>query len=173
MKRREAFKKIGILALMSGGGLSLLSSCVNKNSETSSTVETAATMEAISTPKTKTEREKLIINRKYNKYKDPENPSKGELKHTPDIIIGDKNNKGFTLVSIIVGQKGIIHPSTKEHWIDYISLYLNDKLYSKTEFINGGIQGIANFYINLNKGDTLRAESGCNLHGIYDYIIKI
>jgi len=40
MKRREAFKKIGILALLSGGGLSLLSSCVNKNTEATTTIET-------------------------------------------------------------------------------------------------------------------------------------
>ena len=173
MKRREAFKKIGILALMSGGGLSLLSSCANDNTKASKSAETSSVMEAMSTPKEKSEREKLIINRKYNKFKDPENPTKGELKHTPDIIIGEKNEKGFTLISIIIGQKGITHPSTKEHWIDYISLYLNDKLYSKTEFINGGIQGFANFYVNANKGDTLRAEAGCNLHGIYDYTIKI
>ena len=130
MKRREAFKKIGILALLSGGGLSLLSSCVNKNTEVPTTIETTATLGAMSTPKAKSERDKLIVNRKYNKFKDPENPTKGELKHTPDIIIGEKNEKGFTLISIIIGQKGIIHPSTKEHWNDYISLYLNDQLYS-------------------------------------------
>jgi len=173
MKRREAFKKIGILALMSSGGLALLSSCTNKDTEATKAVETIDVMEAMSTPKVKSDREKLIINRKYNKFKDSNNPSKAELKHTPDIIIGNNNEQGFTLVSIIIGQKGIIHPSTKEHWIDYISLYLNNKLYSKTEFINGGIQGFANFYIELNKGDTLRAEAGCNLHGIYDYIIEI
>jgi len=173
MKRREAFKKIGILALMSSGGLALLSSCANKDSEGTKAAKATGVIKAMSAPKVKSDREKLIVNRKYNKIKDPKNPTKGELKHTPDIIIGNKNEQDFTLVSIIVGQKGIIHPSTKEHWIDYISLYLNDKLYSKTEFINGGIKGFAKFYIELNKGDILRAEAGCNLHGIYDYIIKI
>jgi superoxide reductase len=173
MKRREAFKKIGMLALMSGSGLTLLSSCANKDTETTKAVEATGVMEAISTPEVKSDREKLIVNRKYNKFKDPKNPTKGELKHTPDIIIGNKNEQGFTLVSVIVGQRGIIHPSTKEHWIDYISLYLNNKLYSKTEFINGGIQGFAEFYITLNKGDKLRAEAACNLHGIYDNVIKI
>ncbi len=49
------------------------------------------------------------------KAKDPANPTKGELKHLPDIKIGASDTKGFSLVEVNIGQKGIIHPSTAGH----------------------------------------------------------
>jgi len=172
MKRREAFKKIGIMALVSGGGLSLLASCSQDKKEIATTAA-ASTKEAEVIPKVKSEREKLIVNRKYNKFKDPKNPTKGELKHTPDIEIGKEDENGFSLITITVGMENIIHPSTKEHWIDYITLYLNNNQVAHTEFINGGIRGYSKYYLKLTKGDILRAEAGCNLHGIYDNTITI
>jgi len=172
MKRREAFKKIGLMALVSGGGLSILASCTQNKKEVVATAA-SSTVEAEVIPKVKSEREKLIVNRKYNKFKDPENPTKGELKHTPDIIIGKEDENGFSLITITVGMKNIIHPSTKKHWIDYIAIYLNNNQVAHTEFINGGIRGFSEHYLKLNKGDKLRAEAGCNLHGIYDNTITI
>jgi superoxide reductase len=171
MKRREAFKKIGIMALVSSGGLSLLASCSQDKKEITTAAEATVGAEAV--PKVKSEREKLIVNRKYNKFKDPNNPTKGELKHTPDIIIGKEDENGFTLITITVGMKNIVHPSTKEHWIDYITLYLNNNQVAHTEFINGGIRGYSTHYLKLNKEDKIRAEAGCNLHGIYDNTITI
>ncbi len=63
------------------------------------------------------------MNRMEMKSKDPNKLEKSELKHTPQITIKDKDANGYTMIEITVGQGGIIHPSTPDHWIDFISLY--------------------------------------------------
>ncbi len=168
MKRREAFKKIGLLGLVGLSGMALVS-CGNKETKTVKDIP----LEAAIIPLQKSERELLITNRERQTYADPENPTKGELKHTPDISLGDKDEKGNTLVKITVGKEGIIHPATKEHWIDFIKVYVNERMVVDTEFENGGIRGFTYFYIALNKGDKLRAEAACNIHGIYESSITI
>lgn len=169
MKRREAFKKIGLFTIIGGSGLAFLSSC--KNEESKEVI--AAPLAALSTPKAKTEREKLIINRSFNTFADPKNPTKAELKHTPEIILGEKDSLENTLVKITIGQAGIIHPATKQHWVDYIKVFVNDKLVAETEFANGGIRGFGHYYLALNQGDKIIAEAGCNLHGIYESGLNI
>ena len=107
------------------------------------------------------------MNRMEMKPKDPKKLEKGELKHTPQISIKGKDEKGFTLVEINIGQGGIIHPSTAEHWIDFIELYADDKLVGKTSLEPELSRGLAAFAVKLDKVKTLKARSGCNLHGIW------
>jgi len=114
---------------------------------------------------------KLIVNRQKIGFADPKNPTKFEQKHTPDISFGEKDPNGFTKVLITIGQAGIIHPTTENHWIDFMNIYKNDQLVSKMEFENGPIRGYADHYINLNEGDDLKVEIGCNLHGIWENTI--
>jgi desulfoferrodoxin (superoxide reductase-like protein) len=72
----------------------------------------------------------------FNRYEmKPENPEKlspSELKHTPQITVKAKDASGYAAVEITVGQGGIIHPSTPDHWIDFIELYADGKLVGKT-----------------------------------------
>ena len=99
----------------------------------------------------------------------PENPSKmsqGELKHSPEITIKEKDAKGYTRVEIKVGQGGIIHPSTSGHWIDFISLYADNKLVGKSLLEAEISRGIASFALKLDNVKTLKSQAGCNLHGI-------
>ncbi len=168
MQRREAFKKMGLLGLVGLSGMALVS-CGNEEVKTKKVVP----LEAETIPKSKSKRDLLITNRERKSYADPENPTKGELKHTPDINLGEKDEKGNTLVKITVGKEGIIHPSTEDHWIDYIKVFVNERMVVDTEFENGGIRGFAYFYVALNKGDKLRAEAACNKHGIYESSIEV
>ena len=163
MKRREAFKKIGLMSIVGLSGMALVS-CGTEQKE----VVPAAPKEVSPTPKPKTEREKLIINREKYSFVDPENPTDAELKHTPSITFGDQDEKGNTLVTVTIGSEGIIHPAIKEHWIDYMIVYVNDIIVAESEFKNGGIRGFGNYYMLLEKGDTVKVESGCNLHGIWE-----
>ena len=162
MKRREAFKKMGLLSLAGISGIAL-ASCNTKEESKSTAMQTAP----------KTERERLIVNREHKKIADPANPTKAELKHTPDIQLGSKDTQGNTLVTITVGKDGIIHPYTKEHWIDFIKVYVNDRLLAETEFANGGIRGYGSYYISLQPGDLIKAESGCNKHGIWESELRV
>lgn len=106
----------------------------------------------------------------------PENPSKmekGELKHSPEILLKDKDAKGYTLVEVTVGRNGIIHPSTPDHWIDLISLSIDGKLIGKSHLEPEISRGFASFAVKLDNVKTLTARAGCNLHGIWTTTITI
>lgn len=163
MKRREAFKKMGLIGLVGISSMSLIS-CGGDTPKT----EVVPTIEATAAVETKSEREMLIINREIMTIADPDNPTQAELKHTPDITFGEKDTRGHTLVMITIGQEGIIHPAAEDHWNDYLKVFVNDKLVLETEFSNGGIRGFGHYYLALEQGDIVRAEAGCNLHGIWE-----
>jgi len=106
----------------------------------------------------------------------PENSSKmknGELKHTPQITIKGKDAKGYTFVEITVGQGGIMHPSTQDHWIDFIELYADGKLVGKSTLEPEISRGAALFSVKLDNVKTLKAKSGCNIHGIWTSTLSV
>jgi len=166
MKRREAFKKMGLMGLVGLSGIALIS-CSNQEDN-----KKAIALGAES-KKEKSKRDLLIVNRERKSFADPNNPTKAELKHTPDISLGAQDKKGNTMVTITVGMQGIIHPASKEHWIDFIKVYVNDRLVVDSEFTNGGIRGFTQLYIALNMGDEVRAEAACNKHGIWENSLTV
>ena len=107
------------------------------------------------------------MNRMEMKPKDLTKMEKGELKHSPLITIKEKDAKGYTLIEITVGQGGIIHPSTPDHWIDFIELYADDKLVGKSTLEPEISRGAASFSLKLDNVKVLKAKAGCNLHGIW------
>jgi len=148
MKRREIFKTLGLASI---GVLSAGMILKDKN---------AIAQDVKKNP--------LILNRDRMSFIDPENPSKFELKHTPDITFNGTDSKGFTKVVITIGQQGIIHPTTPEHWIDFMKIYKNNQLVVENLFQNGPIRGYGEFFIDLKTSDTIKVEIGCNLHGIWE-----
>jgi len=167
MKRREVFKNLGVIALVGGSSLSLLSSCTNDSEKAPVKNQKAEKDEKKPINGWTSDREKLLINRNPQKIADPTNPTDFELKHTPDITFGDKDEKGNTLLKVTIGKEGIIHPSTKEHWIDYLIIFVNGKQFAYTEYVNGDIRAYANYFVVLKSGDKVKVEAGCNLHGIW------
>jgi superoxide reductase len=151
MKRRDAFKKIGLASLAIGSAGIVLPSIATAQEKSNN---------------------KLIINRQKMSFADPNNPTDFELKHTPEITFLESDGNGFTKVRIHVGSNGIVHPTTENHWIDYFKISNNGKLVAHTEFENGPIRGYAEYFIKLAKGDELTVESGCNLHGIWTNTAK-
>ncbi len=131
---------------------------------------TLALMSAVSVEAKMLEKE---MNRMEMKPKDPKNMTKGELKHTPQITIKGKDSKGYTLVEITTGQGGIIHPSTQDHWIDFISLHADDTLVGKNTLEPEISRGATSFYVKLDNVKTLKATSGCNLHGIWSSTLSV
>lgn len=107
------------------------------------------------------------MNRLEMKPKNPQKMEKSELKHSPQITIGKKDSKGYTLVEITVGQGGIIHPSTKDHWIDFISLEADGELIGKNILEPEISRGLTVFAVKLDGIKKLTAKAGCNLHGIW------
>ncbi len=106
----------------------------------------------------------------------PENPDKldkGELKHTPQITLADKDTMGYTPVQITIGQGGIMHPSTKDHWIYAIELYADNKLVGRSELEAEISRGMAAFAVKLDNVKVLKARSSCNLHGIWTSTVTL
>ena len=113
------------------------------------------------------------MNRMEMKPKDPAKMDKGELKHSPLVTIKEKDAKGYTLVEINIGQGGIIHPSTPDHWIDFIELYADDKLVGKSSLEPEISRGAASFSVKLDNVKALKAKAGCNLHGIWTTTVTL
>lgn len=119
------------------------------------------------------EKQDEFKNRMIMSIQDPKNPTKAELKHTPEITLADKDTKGYTQVNITVGQGNIIHPSTQEHWIDFIKLYADDKLVGHSELMPEISRGATSFRVKLDTVKNLTATAGCNLHGVWSSTLKV
>ncbi len=111
------------------------------------------------------------LNRIEMKPKDPKNMTKGELKHTPSVLIKSRDSKGYSVVEVSVGQANIIHPSTPDHWIDFISLYADGKLVGKNILEAEISRGFSSFAVKLDGVKSITAKAGCNLHGIWSTTI--
>ncbi|QOR61253.1 desulfoferrodoxin family protein [Sulfurovum sp. ST-21] len=114
-----------------------------------------------------------IVNTIKMKKKDPEKPEKGELKHTPDITVGEVDAKGYISVEVNVGQEGIIHPSTEDHWIYKIELYANGEKVAQVDLEPSISRGYLATKVKKNGLNELRAISCCNLHGDWENVLKV
>ena len=112
-------------------------------------------------------------NRREMKPKNPAALTKGELKHTPLVTMGEKDEKGYTRIDVTVGQGGIIHPSNKGHWIDFISLTMDSTLVGTSTLEAEISRGTASFSVKLDGASTLTAKAGCNLHGIWTSTVAL
>jgi len=117
--------------------------------------------------------QKQIVNKTKMKMADPMHPTKAELKHTPEIIIGDKDAAGYSLVEVTVGKQGIIHPSKPDHWIYEIELYADGKAVSKVSLEPVISRGYLGSRVKLEGIKTLTAVAKCNLHGDWESSITL
>jgi desulfoferrodoxin (superoxide reductase-like protein) len=138
-----------------------------------STALKLATVTALSATIANAYDQSLVVNNRDMKIKDPSNPTKGELKHSPKIKLGSKDAKGFTLVEVNIGQQNIIHPSTTTHWIYEIELFANGKKVSSVALEPATSRGYLAVRVNLSNIKTLSAVSKCNLHGNYTSSIEV
>ena len=132
-----------------------------------------AAVAALSTTIASAYDKKLVVNTMDVKLKDPANPTKGEQKHSPEIKLGSKDAKGYTMVEVNIGQAGIIHPSTANHWIYGIELYADGKKVSSVALEPEISRGFLATRVNLANVKMLSAISRCNLHGNYTTSISI
>ncbi len=149
-------------------------------SDTEAAINTKATVENIDvTPETSVsvvngkveavvteEVKNLIVNREVMTIKDPANPTDFELTHTPEITFGDVNNEGLVEVFVKIGSKGHIHPNTKDHWIDIVSIYAGG-LVSSERYTNNNNTEFGPYFVKIKKGDIVKVAVGCNLHGFW------
>ncbi|MCF6243658.1 MAG: class II SORL domain-containing protein [Sulfurovum sp.] len=114
-----------------------------------------------------------VVNTIKMKIKDPKNPTQAELKHTPEIKLGDVDANGYVSVDVSIGQQGIIHPSTADHWIYKIELFANGSKVAKVDLeplISGGYLSCKVKKEGLKE---LKAIACCNLHGDWEETLKV
>lgn len=157
MKRRKLLKIMGVLGATAP--FMLLSGCSEK----------AENKENIPV---ESEEKKTNFNRKKMHIADPAHPTKAELKHTPEIKM-QRLDDNFTKVTVTVGSQGIIHPTTPDHWIDFIKLYANGEPVGEVHFEAGKARGYATFIVKNPNLKSLKAEIGCNLHGIWENTVSV
>lgn len=104
------------------------------------------------------------------RIQDHNNMTKSEKMHSPTITINENSidKRGTLLVEVSTGSKGLIHKSTKEHWIPEVALYIDGKLVSKAELAAGVSRGYLGVRVREKelKGE-LEAVAVCNLHGTW------
>ena len=100
-------------------------------------------------------------------YVDVNAPTDFEKKHTPNIKIGAKDEKGYSHIKITVGIDGIVHPASEAHWIDFLTLYLDGKEFKHLEFENNSEQTNVELFVPLENVKKVKVVTGCNLHGIW------
>ena len=92
-------------------------------------------------------------------------------KHVPIIESPTtvKANMPFAVKVKIGGIDGIEHPNTLSHWINWVSLYAEERLIARIEFGAELTDGyFVTINVTLNQSATLRAQEFCNLHGVWE-----
>ncbi len=84
-----------------------------------------------------------------------EDPDVGE-KHVP--VLDDKGD----VINVKVG--GVSHPMNEDHYIEFIELIVNDKVYRK--FLKPGDEPEVEFGVG-DKG-SVSARAYCNIHGFWE-----
>jgi len=99
--------------------------------------------------------------------KDPANKTLSEKKHVPVIEVPERLTKGVPFpVTVTVGE--VIHPMVKEHYIDYVELFVDGKPAGKATLTPGSNAPKVTFFITLEGSATLKAREFCNLHGLWE-----
>lgn len=166
MERRGVLKAIGLISFAGIAGV--FSACTEQEQK-----ETKDNKLEKEDKFLKPEENKLIINRQKMKIQDPENPQNLELKHTPEITVKESDGNGFNRIDVTIGSKGVIHPTTADHWIDYMKLYLDDDFIGEIKHEAGKARGFGSFYVKLENVKSVKAEIGCNLHGIWENTLSL
>jgi len=108
---------------------------------------------------------------KLNKPKDWAELPDMAKKHVPIIETPEevKAKESFNVKVKVGGIDGVEHPNTLGHWINWVELYVGERLISKVEYAPEMCDGyVVTLNITLNESATLRARAFCNLHGVWE-----
>ena len=96
---------------------------------------------------------------------DFDNATDFELKHTPNIELEELATG--QLVKVSIGLKGITHPQTEEHYIEWIRLFDGSELLYESLF-GPDDEPVAAFEVERSDLSHIVVQSLCNLHGVWE-----
>lgn len=87
-----------------------------------------------------------------------------ELKHTPNVQVEELASG--QLINVSIGLKGITHPQTPEHFIEWIRVFdgaepVGERLFGPDD------EPVASFEVKRSN-DQIIVQALCNLHGIWE-----
>ena len=95
-------------------------------------------------------------NTDIHSFEDIDTATDFELKHTPGAVLEGK------LLRVSIGLKGIAHPQTEEHYIEWIKVFDGDELVGEALF-GPDEEPVAAFEVER----ATAVQALCNLHGIW------
>jgi len=100
--------------------------------------------------------------------------TKSEKMHSPTIKIFPESidKRGTLLVEVSTGSYGLIHRTSKKHFIKDISLSVNGKIAGKVELLADVSRGFIALRIKETELENIEASSVCNLHGTWRTKLK-
>ncbi len=108
-----------------------------------------------------------------NHAKDPNNMTVLEKEHVPGITVNSPVQAGQpTKVTVTIGEY-MMHPSTHDHFIQWIELYDGDLQLGHADLVPATTKPEVTFTVVLNNSTTLRALENCNLHGTWENSKKV
>ncbi|MCL2339450.1 MAG: hypothetical protein FWC59_00925 [Actinomycetia bacterium] len=87
-----------------------------------------------------------------------------ELKHTPNIEVQAGANS--RTLKVTIGLKGISHPQTEEHFIEWVRFFVGEDIVGETTF---GPNSVVEAFCEVPlSGPAVVVQSSCNLHGVWE-----
>jgi len=94
-----------------------------------------------------------------------------DKKHTPIIEAPSKvkANEPFTVKVKVGGIDGVEHPNSLSHWINWVALYAGERWIFRAAFAPELTDKyVVTFNVTLSESTTLKAQTFCNLHGVWE-----
>lgn len=110
---------------------------------------------------------KIDLFKCINRVCDPNNMTTLEKKHAPVISVPSYFKANQTIyLTAQVGQ--IIHGMSPNHWIQWVEVYGDNVLISRTEFSPHSPSAIVTVPLFIQKETEVKVLERCNLHGIWE-----
>jgi desulfoferrodoxin-like iron-binding protein len=86
-----------------------------------------------------------------------------ELKHTPNVDVATDGNTRH--IRATIGLKGIKHPQTEEHYIEWIRILRDGEQVGRGDFTP---DQLPIFELQIEGDGQITVQALCNLHGIWE-----
>ncbi|MEE9583982.1 MAG: class II SORL domain-containing protein [Candidatus Brocadiales bacterium] len=110
---------------------------------------------------------KIDLFKCINRVCNPDDMTPTEMKHAPFLSVPSyiKANQTF-YITAQVGKT--VHGMNPNHWIQWVEVYADNVLISRTEFTPRSPSAIVTVPVSVQKETTLKVLERCNLHGIWE-----
>lgn len=104
------------------------------------------------------------VYQEVHSIEDIDTASDFELKHTPNVTLEELASG--QLIKVSIGLKGITHPQTEEHYIQWIRVFDGEEPVGEQTF-GPSDEPVAAFEVKRSSNQ-ITVQALCNLHGLWE-----